>query len=138
VYAHVSVPIASAHVGVWITAIVGRGGEPPIRRKGELELKRQFEAQSDGRPDITLYADYTLLQSNSGPCAAAYAILRLAGHNPHLVYLASGPKAHGRSSMSDGLRPPVLITAAGDVIASLPRIIAWAWREVAATPLAAA
>jgi hypothetical protein len=72
---------------------------------------------------MKLYADYSLMQSNAGPCAAAYLALHLAGHRVDVVYGATPPPF----AQHRGRQPvlPVLVTDAGDIVSSLKSILAW-------------
>jgi hypothetical protein len=79
---------------------------------------------------MTLYIDYSALQSNAGRCALAYAALRLTGRALEVVYTNTAIPAV-RAAYGQELEPPVLVTDDGQVIHSLPEILSWARRGAA-------
>jgi hypothetical protein len=73
---------------------------------------------------MRLYADFALLSTSTGPSAAAYALLRQAGHNPDIQYVPA--RGHGaRRFASAPRRPPVLVADDGSEIATLEEIRRW-------------
>jgi hypothetical protein len=83
---------------------------------------------------MVLYLDYSPLVSNAGPCVAAYSALQLTGQPITTVYGAMDALA-GAARGRD-LVPPVLVTDTGEIIASLPDILAWGSDAVAAQDVA--
>jgi hypothetical protein len=77
---------------------------------------------------MTLYVDYTALQSNAGPCALAYVAMQLAGGPLKIVYTDKALPAM-RDAYGHQLKPPVLLIDDGQVIHSLPEILVWARRD---------
>ena len=68
---------------------------------------------------MRLYADFALLNGGAGPSGIAHRFLTEAGYRPQVEYVPSG------GSSTEFNRLPVLVLDAGDVIASLPKILDW-------------
>jgi hypothetical protein len=66
---------------------------------------------------MRLYADFALLNGVGGPSGIAHRLLVEAGHRPEVEYVPCGSLA--------GAQLPVLVLDAGNVIATLPGILAW-------------
>jgi hypothetical protein len=73
---------------------------------------------------MRLCADFAVLGTGTGPSAAAYALLRQAGHNPDVEYVPARGRVDGHDC-SPRLRPPVLVTDDGVEIATLQEIRRW-------------
>jgi hypothetical protein len=91
-------------------------------------MKTQTEQDQGGREPLTLYVDYTLLQSSTGPCAAAYSVLRSARHALNVVYVPRGADRAATGGDGGRLEPPLLVTGDGEVLASLSDIFDWTRR----------
>jgi hypothetical protein len=73
---------------------------------------------------MRLCADFAVLGTGTGPSAAAYALLRQAGHNPDVEYVPAHGPGEGHDC-SPRLLPPVLVTDDGVEIATLKEIRRW-------------
>jgi hypothetical protein len=74
---------------------------------------------------MRLYADFALLSSGSGTCAAAYGLLRQAGYEPQVSYVPRRQRDGELLRLTGHTEPPVLVTDEGSIVASLPGIIDW-------------
>lgn len=72
---------------------------------------------------MILYLDYSALQSNTGPCAAAHAAVRLAGYNVDIVFGDRRLKGVARATNQLDLVPPVLVTDDDGIFTSLAEIM---------------
>jgi hypothetical protein len=64
---------------------------------------------------MRLYADFTLLNGGAGPSGVAHKLLTEAGYRPEVVYVPAAAKQE----------LPTLVLDSGDVIATVPAILAW-------------
>jgi len=74
---------------------------------------------------MRLFAGYDLLQTDAGPSGLAYNALLRAGVRPDVVYVGRS----GRRELEAATRQsctPAVVTPSGEVIASVPGIVAWA------------
>ncbi len=74
---------------------------------------------------MRLYADFDLLSSGAGSCAAAYRLLRQAGHQPQVNYVPRSRYGGELLALTGHTQPPVLVTDEGAILDGLPGIIAW-------------
>jgi hypothetical protein len=64
-----------------------------------------------------LYTSFDPLQSSSGACAAAYAQLRQAGHNPTIIYVSTKDREATLMRLTGQTQLPVVITDRSEVVA---------------------
>lgn len=87
---------------------------------------------------MRLFLDFSAMNSDAGPSGAAYRLLHRAGHRPTVEYMPIGQRAEALRRLTGHTHAPVLVTDAGDVIASLRGIVDWIEgrprADVSATP----
>lgn len=81
---------------------------------------------------MQLFLDLTALNSDAGPCGAAYRLLRHAGHPLTIRYVPAAGGREATQRLTLDAHPPELVTDAGDVIRGLSGIVAWIERSRAA------
>jgi hypothetical protein len=74
---------------------------------------------------MRLYAEFALLNGGAGPSNVAHKLLDDAGYRPEVEYVPAGTRAAGFPRLTSSQMLPALVLDSGDVISSLPGILAW-------------
>jgi hypothetical protein len=74
---------------------------------------------------MRLFVEFASLNSGAGPGGVAHRLLMDAGYRPDVEYVPLGSRAADATRLANRHDLPALVLDTGDVISSLPGILAW-------------